>query len=171
MTQVSIRPAPSARAEPARDAARVAAKAGRFALHGLEMCAAMCIGLMALDPIYGWVSAQAAMPNPYLRLPELSVAVVAFNMTLPMVLWMRFRGMDWRLNAEMAAAMVVEAVFILAAYWAGLLPNVPAANVSSLWQAQHALMMPAMLVPMLLRLDHYTGSKHHGHYAAHAGVA
>ncbi len=140
-------------------------KVARFALHGLEMCAAMCIGLAALDPLYGWLAAQAGVPNPYLRLPELSVAVVAFNMTLPMVLWMRFRGMDWRLNAEMAAAMVVEAAVILAAYWLGLLPNLPAGNVSSLWQAQHALMMPAMLVPMLLRLDHYTGgmAHHHGH--------
>ncbi len=51
-------------------------KVARFALHGLEMCAAMCIGLAALDPLYGWLAAQAGVPNPYLRLPELSVAVV-----------------------------------------------------------------------------------------------
>ncbi len=59
---------------------------------------------MGLDPIYGWLAAQAGVPNLYLRLPELSTAVVAFNMTAPMVAWMRFRGMDWRLIWEMAWA-------------------------------------------------------------------
>src|SRR6266540_3316103 len=101
----------------------VARKAGRFALHGLEMCAAMCVGLMVLDPLYAWLVAQAGMPNPYLRLPELSGAVVAFNMTAPTEVWMRFRGMDWRLIWEMAWAMVAEAVLILGAYWLGILRN------------------------------------------------
>jgi hypothetical protein len=123
---------------------------------------------MALDPIYGWLAAQAGVTNPYLRLPELSTAVVAFNMTAPMVAWMRFRGMDWRLIGEMAWAMLAEAALILGAYWLGLLRNEVAGGTSTLWLWQHGLMMPAMLVPMFLRLEHYTGGMHHHDEHAHA---
>jgi hypothetical protein len=77
--------------------------------------------------------------------------VVTVNMTAPMVAWMRFRGMARRPTAEMAAAMVILAVLILLAGWTGLV-----AMETLPWLA-HGLMMPAMLVPMLLRLDLYTG--------------
>jgi hypothetical protein len=68
-----------------------------------------------------------------------------------MVAWMRFRGMARRPTAEMAAAMLILALLILLAGWAGIvaMDTLP-------WLA-HGLMMPAMLVPMLLRLDLYTG--------------
>ena len=50
---------------------------------------------------------------------------------------MRFRGMDWRIINEMSGAMLIEAVLIVAAYWAGVLPSAPAGPTTSLWQWQH----------------------------------
>jgi hypothetical protein len=76
-------------------------------------------------------------------------------MTAPMVAWMRFRGMDWGLIGEMSWAMVAEAILIIGAYWLGILRNDPVGSSTTLYLWQHGLMMPVMLVPMFLRLDHY----------------
>jgi hypothetical protein len=138
----------------------LARRVWNFVRHFLEMCIAMCIGLAILDAVYLWLAGRFGVTDPYLRFPELTVAVVAVNMTAPMVALMRFRGMDWGLVWEMSGAMVAEAALILGAYWLGVLQNVAVGNTTTLWLWQHGLMMPVMLVPMLLRLDHYTSAMH-----------
>jgi hypothetical protein len=124
---------------------------GHFVLHFFEMCMPMCIGWAVGDLVYLALAEPLGSSEPFRDWPELSLLVVTFNMTAPMVAWMRFRGMAWRPTAEMAAGMVVLALLILAAGWLGVvaMDTLP-------WLA-HGLMMPAMLVPMLLRLDLYTG--------------
>jgi hypothetical protein len=80
-------------------------------------------------------------------------------MTAPMTAWMLFRGMPRRATAEMSAVMPVLAIVLLALGWLAIVPK------GDLALLEHGLMMPAMLVPMLLRLDFYTGraghSRHH----------
>jgi len=115
------------------------------------MCMPMCIGWAVGDIVYFAVANLLGYSEPFRELPELSLAVVTFTMTAPMVAWMRFRGMPARPTAEMAAAMVVLAVLILAAGWLGI------TAMSGLPWLAHGLMMPAMLVPMLLRIDLYSG--------------
>ena len=124
---------------------------GHFVLHFFEMCMPMCIGWAVGDAIYFALADQLGSSDPFTEWPQLSLAIVTFNMTAPMVAWMRFRGMGRRPTAEMAAAMVVLALLILAAGWLGIV-----AMQTLPWLA-HGLMMPAMLVPMLLRLEFYTG--------------
>jgi hypothetical protein len=162
MTQLTSKPAMQTR--PA--SLSMAKKVWNFIRHGLEMCAAMCIGLAVLDVAYVWAAGQLGYTNPFVRFPELSAVVVTFNMSAPMAAWMWFRGMDWRSIGEMTAAMVAEAILLLGAYWLGVLVNAEVNGTSTLFVWQHLLMMPAMLVPMLLRLDMYTGGMHH-----HAQVA
>jgi len=58
--------------------------------------------------------------------------------------------MAWRPTAEMTAGVVVLALVILIAGWLG------SVAMSTLPWLAHGLMMPAMLVPMLLRLELYT---------------
>jgi len=128
-------------------------RAGHFGLHFLEMCMPMCIGFAVGDLVYFWVADLFGYSEPFRELPGLSLAIVTFNMTAPMVAWMRFRGMPARPTAEMAAAMVVLALLILAVGWLGI------TAMSGLPWLAHALMMPAMLVPMLLRLDLYSGHR------------
>jgi hypothetical protein len=124
---------------------------GHFVLHFFEMCMPMCIGWAVGDIVYVALAGQLGSSDPFADWPVLSLMVVTVNMTAPMVAWMRFRGMARRPTAEMAAAMLILALLILLAGWAGIvaMDTLP-------WLA-HGLMMPAMLVPMLLRLDLYTG--------------
>jgi hypothetical protein len=124
---------------------------GHFVLHFFEMCMPMCIGWAIGDAIYLAVADPLGSSDPFGDWPELSLAIVTFNMTVPMAAWMRFRGMAWRPIAEMAGGMVVLALLIAVAGGLGIV-----AMETLPWLA-HGLMMPAMLVPMLLRLDLYTG--------------
>jgi hypothetical protein len=124
---------------------------GHFVLHFFEMCMPMCIGWAIGDIVYFAVADALGSSDPFRDWPVLSLAIVTVNMTVPMAAWMRFRGMARRPTAEMAAGMVVLALLIVAAGWLGI-----AAMQTLPWLA-HGLMMPAMLVPMLLRLDLYTG--------------
>ena len=126
-------------------------QAGHFARHFFEMCIPMCIGFAVGDAIYFGVASLFGYAEPFTELPVLSLAVVTFNMTAPMAAWMRFRGMPRPAIAEMSAAMVVLAVVLLCLGWLGLV------SMSTLPLLAHGLMMPAMLVPMLLRRDLYTG--------------
>lgn len=122
-----------------------------FFRHYVEMCIPMCIGFAVLDLVYFSAARVFGYSAPFSELPELSVLVVAFNMTAPMAAWMLFRGMPGRPTAEMSAAMVIWAIVVLGLGWLGLVP------MSRLALFEHGLMMPVMLIPMLLRLDLYTG--------------
>jgi len=136
------------------------AQAGHFLGHYVEMCLAMCIGFGVLDLVYFWAAGRFGYTQPFSQLPALSVLIVTFNMTAPMVVWMRFRGMAWRPIAEMATSMVILAITLLGVGWLGIAPK------SSLAIWEHALMMPVMLIPMLFRLDLYTGRMEHDAHAA-----
>ena len=119
-----------------------------FILHFLEMCVPMCIGFAVGDLVYFWAAGG-------LGYSELSVLVVTFTMTAPMVAWMLVRGMPLRATAEMAAVMPVLATVLLGFGWLGFVPR------SDLALLEHGLMMPVMLIPMFIRLDLYTVSTEH----------
>ena len=129
---------------------------GRFTLHFFEMCAPMCVGFAIGDLIYFWAAGRFGYSEPLSELPELSVVLVTLTMTAPMVAWMAYRGMPRRPIAEMAAVMPVLGAGLLVLGWFSVLPMGDLA----LWE--HGLMMPAMPVPMLFRLDLYT-SRHSHH--------
>jgi hypothetical protein len=135
---------------------------GRFTLHFFEMCAPMCVGFAIGDLVYFWAAGKFGYSDPFEDLPELSVVVVTFTMTAPMVAWMVYRGMPLRPIAEMAAVMPVLGAALLVFGWLSVLP------MGDLALLEHGLMMPAMLVPMFLRLDLYTGRHSHHQTAAHA---
>jgi hypothetical protein len=101
--------------------------------------------------VYFWLAGVAGYGEPFTELPVLSVLVV----TLTMTAWMLHRGMPRSAVAEMSAAMPILAVVLLGLGWLGILA------LGDLALLEHGLMMPVMLVPMLVRLDLYTG--HTGH--------
>ena len=45
--------------------------------------------------------------------------MIAFNMSLPMAAWTRFRGMEWRPIAEMSGAMFALAIVLIWIAWDG----------------------------------------------------
>ncbi len=130
---------------------------GHFVGHFLEMMVAMMVGMAALT----WPTRAAlgllGIPEVVLRAPVPAVLIMAFAMTVPMAAWMRFRGMEWQPIAEMSGAMLAEAVLLIGASWLGIIPE------GGILRLQHMLMMPAMLLPMLLRRHVYMG--HTGHQA------
>jgi hypothetical protein len=85
----------------------------------------------------------------------LAAFAMAFDMTVPMVLWMRYRGHSWERGCEMAVAMNLPVLPLLVLYWLGA---IPAGGVLGL---QMMLMIPAMLGVMLYRKEEYS-APHHG---------
>jgi hypothetical protein len=130
---------------------------GRFVLHYFEMCVPMCIGFAVGDLVYLWVAGLFGYSEPFAELPTLSVLVVTITMTAPMTAWMLYRGMPRRATWEMSATMPILALALLTLGWVGVVP------MGDLALLEHALMMPVMLVPMVLRPGLYAGHMHHAH--------
>ena len=129
----------------------------RFARHFGEMIVAMIVGMAALGALWRvalspWIADFSAFTDEHVSLVAL---VMAFDMTLPMVAWMRFRGHDWVRGAEMAGAMFVPTVALICLLEIGALAG------DSLIGLQHAVMLPAMLGVMLWRRQAYS----HAHRA------
>ena len=86
---------------------------------------------------------------------SIRVLLMGFDMTVPMVAWMSYRGHPQARNAEMAASMILPTLAAAAMAAAGVLSTGGALGV------QHAAMIPAMLGVMLWRYDHY--ARPHAH--------
>ena len=128
---------------------------GHFVWHFVQMCLACCIGGFTLCFLFFGGAALIGYPNLIQHFPELSTLVIAILVALPMAAWMRFRGMQWRPTLEMAAAPIALAVLLIGLAWLGIVPK------NSLIEWLTRLACPIMLIPMLLRLDLYTGRKGH----------
>lgn len=138
---------------------------GTFARHFLEMCVAMCAGGGALYALTFYAGpAVLGYDDPRQQFPELSLLAVAVIFTLPMALWMRFRGMEWRPILEMSAAAFAVALLLVGLAWLAILS--PAALLEFAGPAFCGPACVAMLGAMLFRLDLYTGRM--GHHMAHA---
>ena len=120
----------------------------RFAGHVGEMLLAMFAGMLVLGGVAAGVLALAGTSLDDAS-ASVAAAVMAFNMTAPMVAWMHYRGHPIARSAEMAASMIVPTVAAIALFWGGVLSSeaVPA--------VQHAVMIPAMVGVMLWRYEHY----------------
>ena len=136
---------------------RIIARAGYFIWHLIEMCLAMCIGGIPLIILFFVGAAKLGYPDLLVQSPELTVLVIGFILALPMLAWMRFRGHEWRPTLEMVSTTIVLAILLVGLGWLEILPR------NSLFEWLTRLACPVMIIPMLLRLDHYAGH----HYASH----
>lgn len=127
---------------------------GRFLLHLLEMCMVMCAGAIGLSVLFFGTASLMGFTNLPARAPELSVLVIALNLSLPMTAWMRFRGMAWRPTLEMSGSTMVFGLLLIAAYWMDLVAK------DGLVELQASAACPLMLVVMLFRPRLYS-SHHH----------
>ncbi len=137
-------------------------KVGRFILHFLEMTAAMMVGMPILSMLRNLIPATSSYAAAFKSGTILSELAMAIAMTVPMVAWMIVRRHGWRHSAEMGFAMFgpVAAVVLLRLLGAdAYLPWLP--------NASHPAMFLGMIVAMLYRRDHYTGSASHSAHATH----
>jgi hypothetical protein len=133
----------------------------RFLRHFFEMLLVMMLGMCVLGAAFGafhelaFGSGFAAAWRDHVGLAAFAMA---FNMTVPMVLWMRYRGHSWERGGEMAAAMNVPVLPLLVLYG---FDAIPARGVLG---GQMMLMIPAMLAAMLYRKEEYSAPHTaHGH--------
>jgi hypothetical protein len=120
-----------------------------FARHFGEMVLAMLLGMLVLGGLAELVfalfgSSLSDQPG------GTQVMLMGFNMTVPMVLWMSYRGHAAARNVEMAMSMIVPSVAAAGLAWAGVLESGAALGI------QHAVMIPAMLGVMLWRYRDYS---------------
>jgi hypothetical protein len=142
----------------------VIAEAAYFIWHLLEMCLAMCIGGIPLIVLFFVAATKMGYPNLIQQSPELSVLVVGFILSLPMMAWMRFRGHEWQPTLEMASTTIILAILLVGLGMLGVLEK------SSLFELMRSLACPVMIIPMLFRVDVYTAhhaSHQHREHAAH----
>jgi hypothetical protein len=124
----------------------------RFWRHFLEMSVAMWIGMAVGGVLFKAILAAfgTTITEARLAYPELTVLVMGFNMTVPMVAWMRHRGHGWRGCLEMAAAMLVPAIPVIALLRSDVI------GFAAVCGLYCALMLAAMLALMGYRRSEYT---------------
>ena len=124
----------------------------RFLLHFAEMVLAMMVGMA----VFAVVNSMILIPSGFVYLsasvsPQAYALAMAASMTVAMVAWMSIRKHPRRLSAEMAGAMLVPTVLLIAICWVAHLPS------DVLLTGTHILMLPAMLAIMLYRWRDYAG--------------
>ncbi|HEX4816086.1 MAG TPA: hypothetical protein VFV66_25355 [Nonomuraea sp.] len=120
---------------------------GRFTLHYVEMIIAMFVGMFALGALLDVLG----LGFSHREYPDLGYLVMAFNMSVGMAAWMRFRGHGWASTLEMCAAMFVPVVPLFPMLWLGVIDG------GTLMIVSHVAMFPLMLAAMFRRLDEYAG--------------
>jgi hypothetical protein len=123
----------------------------RFLRHYLEMVAAMLVGMIVVGAAVRGVLALAGLGFP-IRHPELAALEMAFDMSVGMVAWMRYRGHGWASTLEMTGAMFAPAVGLFPLLWLGLIDG------EALLVLEHLAMFPLMFLVMLRRRAEYGGT-------------
>lgn len=124
-----------------------------FLRHAFEMTVAMMLGMCILGAAFRGIHLAVfgtGFDNAWHRHTELAVFAMTFNMTLPMVVLMRYRGHDWRRSGEMAAAMFVLALALLVLFWLGVI------SAHVVLPLEMVLMLPTMVLVMLHRFGEYS---------------
>jgi hypothetical protein len=139
----------------------MSASTRHFVRHYVEMVVVMFLGMAVLAlPVDG---AMSLAGTSYAELGDGAMLFgMAVTMTVPMVAWMRFRGHSARVNAEMAASMLLPTFAAIGLLRAGIV-----GDAGVLMLGEHVAMLLGMLAAMLLRFDEYA----HGHHGAAEAVA
>jgi flagellar biosynthetic protein FliP len=148
---------PDVRGAGPSDASAMSTSTRHFIRHYLEMIAAMIAGMVVIGiPAEGALhligSSSASLQDDA---PALALLGMATMMTIPMVALMRYRGHAWRPCWEMSASMFVPTFGVIAALAAGV-----SDDFMGLMTIEHAAMLPAMLLAMVLRYDEYAACGH-----------
>jgi len=121
----------------------------RFLRHYVEMIVAMVVGMVVMGAAVRGGLALAGLEFP--ASVELTTLEMAFNMSVGMVAWMRYRGHGWAPTLEMVGAMFAPAAVLLPLVWLGTISG------EDLFHLQHLAMLPVMYLVMLRRRAEYGG--------------
>jgi len=116
------------------------------------MVVAMFAGMGAGSLIF----AAVGLKPSFERSPEPAFLLMAFTMSVGMVVLMRLRGHRWPAVLEMCGAMFAPAPPLLPLLWLGVIDG------ATLMVVAHAVMFPLMFAVMLRRRAEYTRHPHRG---------
>jgi hypothetical protein len=105
-------------------------------------------GMVLLSPPLMMTS--RALGYAFMFDPTVRTLVMALNMNIGMIVWMRYRGHTWERTAEMAAGMTVPFLAFLVPMWLGLISE------ATLNIAGHLAMLVGMYAAMLFRRAEYS---------------
>ena len=128
----------------------------RFLLHLGEMYLAMAVGMALFGALFGAILLVAGTNSSELLAdaPEAFAFAMMFNMTVPMLLWMRHRGHPPARLVEMALAMLAVCAVACLSLWSSVIEPTAICGVEC------ALMIPATLAVMLLHPGEYSRPVH-----------
>jgi flagellar biosynthetic protein FliP len=132
--------------------------ARRFVQHFFEMLVVMMLGMCLLGGAFRELHVLLfgnGVAAAWREHAGLAAYGMAFSMTVPMVLWMRYRGHSWERGGEMALAMNLPVLPVLALYVFDVV------GFDGVLGLQMALMIPGMLAAMLYRRAEYSAPHHH----------
>jgi hypothetical protein len=127
----------------------------RFFRHVIEMTVAMLLGMVVLGMAFRAIHLAlfgTGFDDAWHEHTELVVFAMTFNMTVPMLALMRYRGHGWERCGEMAAAMFGLAFALLVLFWLGVL------SAGVVLPLEMVLMLPAMIAVMAFRFEEYAGA-------------
>ncbi|HEX2499398.1 MAG TPA: hypothetical protein VHO00_11420 [Actinomycetes bacterium] len=101
------------------------------------MLIAMAVGMVVLEPVWALTFDALAWSGVLDRL-DVHAMVMASDMSIPMVLWMRLRSGTWAGSGRMSASMFAPFSVLLVPFWAG------AVSGDAMFVAAHVLMLPCM---------------------------
>ena len=130
----------------------------RFLKHVLEMCLVMCAAAIVLNVIFfegAWLFGHDDLRG---TAPVLSSLFLTASLTVPMIVWMRFRKHDWQATIEMGASTVALAFVLFAGAAVQLIA------VTDVFDMITRLACLAMIGVMLVRYDYYSGAISHAHH-------
>ena len=131
---------------PARPSWRAALTNRAFAVHYLQMLAAMGIGMVVLGPL--------SMHLVHHAEAEVEMLLMATTMVAGMAAWMVYRRHTWPGIAEMVAAMYASVAVLFPLHWLGVVDS------TGLMILGHVLMLLGMAAAMLhRRADYYVAAR------------
>lgn len=122
----------------------------------VEMVLVMMIGMTMLAVPVTAVADTLGYRDLAAHLPAVATLMMAFEMTVPMAIWMGYRGHRGRGIIEMSAAMIVPAIVLVVAAGVGL------TGTSGMRTTYHVAMLAATVGLMLYRRAEYSGGISHG---------
>jgi hypothetical protein len=140
---------------------RTVTPVGLFLAEVGGMCAVMCVGGSILSFASFQLASWLGYPDLVQQAPELSAAIVAVCLAVPMAVYMAIRGHDRRHNVVMTASTLGVGMVVIGLLWSGAIATSGLQSWHSLFGLVCGPACLVMIVEMLISFNMYGGRVRH----------